>query len=78
MLVVEDDVTTNAAQATKKATIEAALAQLESDFGIVVSPAVCGDGVVDDGSVPGDPNRGEQCDPPDGGVTCDANCQTVP
>lgn len=38
-------------------------------FSAVTFSAVCGDGNVE-----GD----EQCDPPDGGVNCDENCQTIP
>lgn len=38
--------------------------------------ATCGDGVIDDGSPPGNLDLGETCDPP--GVSCDADCQTIP
>ena len=69
----ELQVTKAAAEETVRDAVHDARIAFDANYPPDFTPAVCGDGVVDDT----DPDLEEQCDPPNG-TTCDDNCQTIP
>lgn len=63
--------------ATVEGDVSTALGAIETAWpwsGIYEKP-FCGDGILDNAT--GEYDLGEQCDPPDGGVTCRADCTAI-
>lgn len=67
----EKQVTRRESRATVSSDVDDALDTFDSIWGIHAVVSFCGDDVVDT-------EFGEECDPPDAGVTCDDDCQDVP